>query len=448
LESDADEILYGGAAGGGKSEALLIEAMRDIAHPEYRGILFRRTYPELSMSLIDRSRDLYGGRGRYNEAQHTWVFPSGARIVFAHIQRELDVKRYQSAAFAFIGFDELTSFTQYQYEYMASRNRNTARLFNRIRSATNPGGVGHSWVKTRFIDRLEPHRVKWFVRRRGADVEVEEGTPNARSRQFIPAKVSDNPSLTDADPGYVARLEALPEKEAQMLLEGRWDVAFEGLVYSEFDSMRNVIDPIPIPKEWMRFRAVDFGYNNPFVCQWWALSPDDELHLYRELYVSHRLVSDLGPEINRLSFTGEKDKEGEPIKEKIVATVADHDAENRAELEIKHGIKTVPAVKDIREGISRCSVRLRADGTTGKPRILFHRGASVELDRRMLAAGHPTSTQEEIQVYQYPGPKEGRSPDEVPIDLHNHGMDAMRYMVQLVEHMKTGRTRARHEEGL
>jgi hypothetical protein len=460
LETDADECLYGGAAGGGKSDALLAEALRDCDRPGFRALLLRRTFPELKMSLIDRSHALYGGRGIYNEAQHTWNFPSGARITFGHVKDDKAVHRYQSAAFAYIGFDELTSFTQYQYEYMVSRNRNTSGIFNRMRAATNPGGLGHVWVKKRWIDRLDPFELRWFVRRDDRDIEVEEGDEDARSRQFIPAKVSDNPSLMRADPGYMARLKALPDKDRKMLLDGRWDVAFEGLVYDEFDITRNVISPIPIPADWMRFRAIDFGYNNPFVCQWWALSKDDELHLYREIYMSHALVSDLGPEINRLSVTGEihrgGDKKGEPIAERIVATVADHDAENRAELEVKHAISTVPALKDIRDGISRVSVRMRPteteddEGTvtTGKPRIFIHRGCTVALDRRLLAAGLPTSTEDEVQVYQYPGPKESRSPDEVPLDLHNHGMDSMRYMVMLVEAMRTGRTTSRHVEGL
>jgi len=438
LESNADEVLYGGAAGGGKSDALLVEAVRDIDHPGYRGILFRRTFPELNMSLIDRARDLYGDKGRYLEAQHTWVFPSGARVMFAHIQRELDVRRYQSAAFAFIGFDELTSFTQYQYEYMLSRNRNTAGVFNRVRSATNPGGAGHSWVKSRFIDRLAPYTMRWFVRDGAHDVEVGETTKNARSRQFIPARVDDNPSLMEADPGYMARLEALPERERLMLLEGSWSVAHEGLVYMEFRPTIHVIDAFPIPDDWMKFRSIDFGFNNPFVCQWWALSPDDVLHLYREIYMSHQLVSDLGPQINELS---KHDK-------RLVGTVADHDAENRAELEVKHQIASAPAEKTIREGISAVSVRMRPDPTTGKPRMVFHRDCTVHLDRRLLAAGLPTSTIEEAGVYTYPGPRDNRSPDELPLDVNNHGMDAMRYMVMLVEKLRTGRHRSRNVEGL
>ena len=460
METDADECLYGGAAGGGKSDALLAEALRDCGHPGFRALLLRRTFPELKMSLIDRSQAIYGGRGTYNASDHTWHFPSGARITFGHVKDELAVHRYQSAAFAYIGFDELTSFTQYQYEYMVSRNRNTSGIFNRMRSATNPGGLGHVWVKKRFIDRLPPYGLKWFVRREDRDIEVEEGTEDARSRQFIPAKVSDNPSLVTADPGYMSRLKALPDRDRRMLLDGRWDVAFEGLVYDEFDITKNVISPFPIPADWMRFRSLDFGWNNPFVCQWWALSPDDELHLYREIYMSHQLVSDLGPQINRLSVTGEihkgGDKKGAAVEERIIATVADHDAENRAELEVKHGIASVPALKDIRDGISRVSVRMRptetedeeGEITTGRPRIFLHRGCTVETDRRLLAAGMPTSTQDEIQVYQYPGPKQNRSPDEVPLDLHNHGMDAMRYMIMLVEAMRTGRTTSLHVEGL
>lgn len=431
LRSTADECLYGGAAGGGKSFALLLEGLRGVENPGYRGLLLRRTFPELRKSLMDQAHKVLGGLATYNVESRTWTFPSGGQLMFGSLRNDREVHRYQSAEFAYIGFDELTSFTQYQYEYMLSRNRNVAGLRNRVRAATNPGGVGHNWVKARFVDKCPPYEKRWFVRDGASgDVVVPERTRNARSRNFIPARVTDNPTLMEADPAYIARLEALPERERRMLLEGRWDVSFEGLVYDNFDTTTHVVDAIELPSDWVRIRSVDFGYNNPLVVQWWALSGDDELVLYRELYATRQLVSQIGPLVRDLS-----------AGERIVATVADHDAENRAELE-KHGIHTVPARKTIVDGIQACRRRLEPDRERGRPQIYIFRDCTLRRDPHLVAAGRPASTQEEFASYQYAFGASGLSgtgADEIPLDMDNHGMDAMRYAVMFVEEMNAKR---------
>jgi phage terminase large subunit len=427
LRSTADECLYGGAAGGGKSFALLLEALRGVENPAYRGILLRRTYPELRKSLMDQAHKILTGLATYNVEHRSWTFPSGAQVMFGALRNDREVHRYQSAEFAYIGFDELTSFTQFQYEYMLSRNRNTAGLPNRIRAASNPGGVGHKWVKARFIDKCAPFEKRWFVRDGADEVAATPDTPSARSRNFIPARVTDNPTLMDADPGYIARLEALPQRERRMLLDGRWDVSFDGLVYDNFESTLHIVDRVDLPAEWTRIRSIDFGYNNPLVVQWWAVSGDDEMVLYRELYATRQLVSEVGPLVRDLS-------EGE----RITATVADHDAENRAELE-KHGIHTVPATKTIKEGIQACRRRLEPDRETGRPRIYLFRECTLRHDPRLAATGRPTSTRDEFAVYQYPTDAGGGSSDEIPLDMDNHGMDAMRYAVMYADQIRDRR---------
>ena len=404
LRSTADECLYGGAAGGGKSFALLLEAIRYRDHSGYRALLLRRTYPELEKSLMDQSHQILTGFASYNVKARTWTFSSGAKLMFGAMRSDQTVHSYQSAESAYIGFDELTSFTQHQYEYMLSRNRNTAGLPNRIRAASNPGGIGHKWVKARFIDKCPPFEKRWFVRDGDDELAVAPDTPSARSRNFIPARVTDNPTLLDADPGYIARLEALPARERCMLLDGRWDVSFDGLVYDNFDTTLHVVDRVDLPSEWTRIRSVDFGYNNPLVVQWWALSGDDEMVLYRELYATRQLVSDIGPLVRDLS-------EGE----RIAATVADHAAENRAELE-QHGNRTVPATKTI---------------------YLF-RDCTLRRDPHLASSGRPTSTQDEFAVYQYPTDA-GGSLGEKPLDMDNHGMDAMRYAVMYADQIRDRR---------
>ena len=153
------EVLYGGAAGGGKSDYLLMEALRQVGIPHYRALILRKTGPQLR-ELIDRSRTLYpaafpGARYRVTEAE--WEFPSGAKIEFGTMQHPEDRIRYQGRRFDFIGFDELTHFTFSEYAYLFSRNRPSGpgtRCY--IRATANPGGVGHGWVKERFIDPAPP----------------------------------------------------------------------------------------------------------------------------------------------------------------------------------------------------------------------------------------------------------------------------------------------------
>ncbi|HNT77567.1 MAG TPA: phage terminase large subunit [Anaerolineae bacterium] len=238
MQSPAYEVLYGGAAGGGKSEALLVEALRHVAVPGYHAILFRRTFPELERSLIQRSQALYPGLGGvYRSQQRRWAFPSGATITFGHLEGENDQYKYQSAEFAFLGFDELTSFTEAQYLYLFSRARTTARqesgkpLPVRIRAATNPGGVGHAWVKARFIDPLPPFQIGYFIRENDVERRVAPRIAGALSRQFIPATIADNPVLMEVDSGYRERLMALPLIERERLLNGNWSIAPTGNVF-------------------------------------------------------------------------------------------------------------------------------------------------------------------------------------------------------------------------
>jgi len=437
LRSPADEVLYGGAAGGGKSWALLLEAARHIDNPGYRGLLMRRKHSELRMSLVAQSHRMFGGRGQYNASDKVWKFPSGAEIWFGHMQHERDMAQYQSAEFAFIGFDELTTFTERQYEFMLSRNRNTVGIRNKIRAASNPGQIGHRWVKERFVSTLDPYEIGWFIKQgEGEERRAEWGEAGARTRQFIPARLADNPTLTESDPTYQARLEALPYRLRMMLLEGRWDIGFEGLVYPEFNTEHHLISPFPIPREWRRIRSVDFGYNNPCIVQWWAISPDDEMYLYREVYHSNVLNSDLGDMIHRLSVHP-VDEHGQVSAERIEATVADHDADGRAELSQKANLETIPARKAISDGIQEVSERLVINPETGRSRLYIMRGCTVAIDPRLRADKRPTSTEDEITAYQYPQGSGERAEKEQPIKLNDHGMDAMRYAAKYLAHTET-----------
>lgn len=239
------EALYGGAAGGGKSDSLLIDATRYIGRGygrNYKALLLRRTFPDLEKSLIDRARELYPRLGGlYREDKRYWRFPGGEKIFFGHMELEKDLLQYQGSAFQFVGFDELTHFTRQQYVYLFSRCRSAHGVPCRVRAATNPGGPGHDWVYERWgywlddehKDFTPPGKVLYFEPRDEGERIVPRGTMvllpgdkpgnevEAPGRVFIPAKLDDNPYLM-ADPTYRAGLAQLDPVTREQLRRGIW----------------------------------------------------------------------------------------------------------------------------------------------------------------------------------------------------------------------------------
>jgi hypothetical protein len=213
------EALYGGAAGGGKSDALLMAALQYADCPGYAALLLRKTYPELAQpgGLIDRSQDwLAGTDAKWNEQKHRWTFPSGAVLEFGYLHRSTDRFRYQGAELDFIGFDELTHFDESDFRYLFSRlrRREGSPIPPRMRAASNPGGRGHRWVKRRFIDKLP------------AEDDPADTPEMAAARIFIPAKLADNPSVDQQ--AYLAALAQLDPQERAQLVEGDWSARAPG----------------------------------------------------------------------------------------------------------------------------------------------------------------------------------------------------------------------------
>lgn len=292
------EVLYGGAAGGGKSDALLAEALRQVNIPQYRALILRKTYPQLT-ELIDRSYEIYKlcyPKARYIDSKHCWTFPSGAKIYFGSMQHAKDRKNYMGKRYDFIGFDELTHFTFDEYIYMFSRNRPGKALTNALttrvymRATTNPGGIGHGWVKDRFITAAPPMtpitETVTIALPGGGQKQIE------RSRLFVPATVFDNQMLLEQDPNYLANLAMLPEAERNALLYGSWD-SFDGQVFREWKNdpdhyldrkWTHVIAPFRVPSEWRIVRCFDWGYTRPFACYWVAVSPVGVKYVIREYY--------------------------------------------------------------------------------------------------------------------------------------------------------------------
>lgn len=240
--------------------------------------------------------------------------------------------------------------------------------------------------------------------------------------KMVQTRHEDNPSLFTSDGAITAQgkktlefLDGLSGTRYKRLRLGLW-VSAEGAIYEEFDPSIHMIDADKCPPFIRIFRVVDFGFTNPFVCQWWGMDADGRLYRFREIYQTQRLVEDLTPEIVALS-------KGENIE----FTVADHDAEDRATME-KHGIRTRPAKKDISPGIQAVKARLKVQAD-GKPRLYFVRGALVKLDERLAEAHKPTCAEDEMPDYAWQKTQDGKPDKEQPLKINDHGCDTTRYLV-------------------
>lgn len=277
---EATEILFGGAAGPGKSHALRFEALLwCLRVPGLRAFLFRRTQGELEMNHVQPSRAQFPGElGRYMEGLGRWEFYNGSTLSFCSCQRNADVYKYQGVEMHLLCVDELTSLTEFQYDYLRGRLRCSLEidaryreLLPRIVCASNPGGIGHGFVKARWVDFAPPG-----VCREAPDVE------GGMVRCHIPGKVADNPILLSRDPGYVKRLMALPEPYRSAYLEGDWDI-FMGQAFS-FSTARHVIRPRPVPENAPLYMTFDWGYGAPFSVGWWWVDADGRLYRFAEWY--------------------------------------------------------------------------------------------------------------------------------------------------------------------
>ena len=281
IDAKVDEVLFGGAAGGGKSYGQLIDAfLYALKYPKSKQLILRRTFPELEKSLIRVSLELYPREiAKYNDSKHIWKFKNGSIIDFAYCDNEKDVYKYQSAEYDVIRFDELTHFTEAMYIYLLSRIRGANDYPKMAKSSTNPGGVGHIWVKERFIDIGEANVVH--------EVKLENGETS--KRLFVPSKIQDNKFLLNKDPEYLNRLENLPEKEKKALLYGDWDI-FDGIFFPEFKRDIHVISPFLIPKEWNKYIALDYGLDM-FAVLFVAVNTRGKAYVYKEIHESNLIIS-------------------------------------------------------------------------------------------------------------------------------------------------------------
>jgi phage terminase large subunit len=399
--STADEVLYGGAAGGGKSEAIVWDAVSFcMENPNVKVSIFRRTFPELEKSIILRflervPRPWY----TYNQQKYRVYFENDSILEFNHCQHETDVFRYQSAEYDRIYFDELTHFTEYVYQYLRSRLRTTKKhIHPQLKSASNPGNIGHLWVKKRFLDEGKPGEM---MRRIDAETETPYTT------MFIPARVYDNKFIMDNDPSYIKRLTQLPEDERRALLDGDWDV-FQGQFFKEWRYESHVVEPFTIPRGWKKFRAMDWGYRNPACVVWIAIDPEKRMYVYRELYVTETTDEDLAKQIKKLT----------PKDELIDYTVADpslwsitqfEKGESLAYRFSKAGVPLIKGDNNRMSGSSTFHSYLRIDERDNKPSMMFF-NTCYNCIRTIPSLVHSR-----------------KRPEDVDTEGEDHAYDAVRY---------------------
>jgi phage terminase large subunit len=398
-ESKTHEAIISGPYETGKTFAALYKLHALLClFPNSRALMVRKTYKSVVGSAVvtyekkvlpispdDPKSPIskYGG-----EKPDFYQYPNGSRLYIGGMD---NASKFLSAEYDFIYVNQAEELRLDDWEKLVGRATGRAgnAPYTQVFGDCNPDAPTH-WIKQRA------------------------------TLQIVESRHEDNPRLyrdgawTEDGKRTIAILDGLTGLRYKRGRLGLW-VAAEGQVY-EYDPALHLISRFDIPPAWRRIRAIDFGYTNPFVCQWWAFDGDGRMYMYREMYMSKRTVKVHSAQINTLSL-GEHNE----------ATVADHDAEDRATLR-ENGISTIAADKRISIGIERVEERLKIAGD-GKPRLFVLEDSLVERDAELEAAFKPINIEQEFPVYTYPLAASGKPVKEVPIDLDNHSMDAMRYAV-------------------
>jgi PBSX family phage terminase large subunit len=404
------EVILDGPAGTGKSRAGLEKLhLCALKYQGMRGLIVRKTRTSLSqtglvtfeLKVLPEGSRLTEGANRANRA--SYLYPNGSEIVVGGMDKAIKV---MSTEYDMIYCQELSEFILDDLESLTTRLRNGVMPYQQLIGDTNPDGPRH-WIKLREA---------------------------AGHLKLLQSRHEDNPRMFDARTGewtpegkrYIAKLDQLTGVRYWRLRKGLW-VAAEGIIYGDWDPAIHLIDPFPIPLNWRRIRSIDFGYTNPFCCQWWAIDPDGRMYLYREIYMTQRTVADHAVPIGHFSRL-----------ERIEESISDHDAEDRATLDNLE-IPTICAYKGVKPGIEAVQLRLRKAGD-GRPRLFVMRDCLVEVDNELVEAKKPICTAQEFDGYVWAKETAGRAAKEEPIKLNDHGMDPMRYAVSYVDAIEGSRT--------
>ena len=368
LSADKKFIAFGGARGGGKSFAVRMKA--SLLALRYAGIkvmIVRKTYPELTENHInpmcemlkcyhpDRSERI----ASYNDSKKNIVFPNGSRILFRYCDNDKDAERFQGTEVDVLFIDEATHQSEEKFKKLSACVRGVNNFPKRIYLTCNPGGEGHGWVKRLFIDKRY------------------EGNEDENDYMFIQSLVTDNKALMETNPDYIKQLEALPPRLRKMWLEGDWDVA-EGMVFEEFANRpehyddrqwTHVINPFPIPSNWTIYRGLDWGYHRPSSVQYHAVSPDNVIYHFLEIYTCsqtpneglHWTPAELFAEVHRIEC------EHPWLKGRKIIGVADpaiwdaETGESIADTAAKHQVYFGKADNKRLAGLMQCHHRLKMD---------------------------------------------------------------------------------------
>lgn len=430
--SSATEILYGGAAGGGKSHlmrACAVTWCMQIA--KLQVYIFRRKSPDLKKNHLDGPSGLRSmldpliksGYCNYNKTEKIFEFWNGSQIYLCHCQYEDDMYNYQGAEIHVLMIDELTHFTEAIYNFLRGRLRMAgvsvpeqyAGMFPRILCGSNPGNIGHNWVKSAFVDYAPPMEINRTGREDGGLL-----------RQYIPAKLADNPTILEEDPGYEARLEGLgSESLVRAMKDGDWDIV-DGAYFSEFKKEIHVMKPFTIPHEWARVLSHDWGSAKPFCFLWGAISdgtyklpngryiPKNAIIIYREWYGSNG-----EPNVGLKMVNNEIAKQAKKLcrDEKYSRMVADPaifstaGGPSIAETYQKEGVKFYRADNKRVAGWQQVRMRLvGTDESEGEPLLYFFENCK-DIIRTLPALMH-----------------DSHSPEDVDSEMEDHAPDTLRYL--------------------
>nr|UYL17148.1 MAG: terminase large subunit [Caudoviricetes sp.] len=411
LESRAPIVLLDGPVGTGKSYGLLWKAhLLAMKYPGMRAIMLRLTQKSLTESIVQTyvkiiNQAPYGVRpfsGNIEEPR-SFRYPNGSRIVVGGLD---NAGKVMSAEYDLIMVFEATQVKQADVEQLTTRLRSGVMPYQQLLMDCNPDAPTH-WLNQaakegrlqRLLSRHQDNPLLW-------DARANDWTPFGRE--------------------YMDRLDGLTGVRRKRLLDGIWAAA-EGQIYDDWDPAIHVVDRFDIPPTWPRIWVIDFGYVHPFVWLWIAIGPDGQMVVYRQIYMTRRLVSDHARQGMMLS-------DGEPLPSVIAV---DHDAEDRATFEAETGLSTTPAIKNVSAGIQAVQNRLRPVVPGAKPRLVFMRDSLVELDQELKQAGKPTCTEDEFGSYVW-NLAAKRTQGEEPVKKDDHGVDALRYAVAYEDGVGSG----------
>jgi phage terminase large subunit len=335
--------------------------------------------------------DYYGGSA---EEPAQYRYANGSAVVIGGLDHDTKI---MSSEYDMIYVQEAIELNEGSWEALTTRLRNGRMPYQQLIGDTNPSHPTH-WIKLRSA---------------------------AGKLVILESRHEDNPVLfdvtgkiTEVGKSYIAKLDNLTGVRYYRLRRGLW-VAAEGTIYDTFDPAVHVIKSFPVPEEWTRFWAVDFGFIHPMVIQFWAENPDGRLYLYREIFQTKKLVSDMGS----LALSYVTDANGKWTEPKPSAIICDHDAENREQFAKAVGLRTQPAVKKVLEGIQATQNRLKPRDD-GKPGLYIFENCLTNRDPELVDSKQPTGVLEEISGYVWQD--KGK---EAPVKEHDDGCDALRYMV-------------------